>query len=56
MNLEDERRLKFDRRLRSRRGWVTEDEVRSYEESLPDASDKIVEEEEPQARPETGAE
>jgi len=42
MNLEDERRLKFDVRLRGRRGWVGEDELKSYEESLPDASSKIA--------------
>lgn len=41
MNLEDERRLKFDVRLRNRRGWVNEEELRSYEASLPDVSKKI---------------
>jgi hypothetical protein len=54
MNLEDERRLKFDRRLRGRRGLVTPDELRTYEESLADSSDKIAPNEEPPpSHPET---
>lgn len=55
MNLEDERRLKFDRRLRNRRGWVTDDEARAHEESLPDASHKISSgEDQPETKPEAG--
>jgi len=42
MNLEDERRLKFDRRLASRRGWVSPEELSAEISSLPDASDKIA--------------
>ncbi len=42
MNLEDERRLKFDRRLASRRGWVTRDELTAKIASLPDAGDKMA--------------
>ena len=41
MNLEDEQKLKFDRRLRNRRGWVSDQEVRGYEEGLPDVADKV---------------
>lgn len=41
MNLEDERRLKFDVRLRNRRGWVSDDEFQAYESSLADVSGKI---------------
>ena len=41
MNLEDEQKLKFDRRLRKRRGWVSDQEVRGYEEGLPDVADKV---------------
>jgi len=42
MNLEDERRLKFDVRLRGRRGWVTEKELEAYKSSLPDVSEKLT--------------
>jgi len=41
MNLEDERRLKFDVRLRGRRGWVSDQELQAYVTSLPDVSGKI---------------
>ena len=42
MNLEDERRLKFDLRLRGRRGLVSKPELEAYEASLPDVSNKIL--------------
>lgn len=42
MNLEDERRLKFDRRLASRRGWVTREELSAEIASLTDATSKIA--------------
>lgn len=42
MNLEDERRLKFDRRLRNRRGFVTRQEIAAEEASLEDAAGKIA--------------
>lgn len=42
MNLEDERRLKFDRRLANRRGWVSPEELSAEIASLADASDKIA--------------
>ena len=45
MNLEDEQKLKFDRRLRNRRGGVSDQEVRGYEEGLPDVADKAEGEE-----------
>lgn len=34
------RNLKFDRRLHTRRGWVTPAELDAEIESLPDAADK----------------
>ena len=46
MNLEDQRRLKFDRRLRNRRGWVTSEEVAAEEASLPDAAGKAAKDDE----------
>jgi hypothetical protein len=42
MNLEDERRLKFDRRLASRRGWVTREELSAEIAALTDATNKIA--------------
>lgn len=41
MNLEAERRLKFDRRLQRRQGWVTQEELQAELDSLPDSADKI---------------
>jgi hypothetical protein len=52
MDNEATARLKFDRRLASRRGWVEPEELEQELASLPDASDKIQEVgEEPQAKP-----
>ena len=50
MNLEDERRLKFDSRLRNRRNLVTPREIEAFEASLPDVSQKIAA---PESSPET---
>jgi len=49
MNLTEERKLKFDRRLQGRKDWVTDVEVQAELDSLPDVSDKIAapEEDEP---------
>ncbi len=43
--------LQFDRRLRSRRGWVAPDAFETHLEQLPDVTDKgeMLGEEEPQA-------
>jgi hypothetical protein len=41
MNLEAERRLKFDRRLEGRRTVVSEAEIDAELEALPDSSAKI---------------
>jgi hypothetical protein len=50
MNLEAERKLKFDRRLHRRSGWISKQELESELSDLPDAADKIyVPEEEPEA-------
>lgn len=35
-------RLRFDRRLQSRRGWIAPEELERYLESLPDVSDKLT--------------
>lgn len=54
MNLEDERRLKFDVRLRNRRGWVSDDEFQAYQASLADVSGKIKKEDDSQGDPSAG--
>ena len=41
MNREANKRLKFDRRLINRRGWVSKAELEDALESLPDLSHKI---------------
>lgn len=46
MNLEAERKLKFDRRMQGRPGWASEDEVQAELASLPDCADKIADEDE----------
>ena len=51
MNLEDEQKLKFDRRLRNRRGWVKDEDVQAYEQALPDVSEKAAAEEDEQQSP-----
>jgi hypothetical protein len=42
MDRESVERLKFDRRLQRRRGWVDEEELESHVESLPDVSAKMT--------------
>jgi len=44
MNLEAERKLRFDRRMQGRPGWATEEEIQAELDSLPDCSTKIAEE------------
>ena len=51
MNLEDEQKLKFDRRLRNRRCWVKDEDVQAYEQALPDVSEKAAAEEDEQQSP-----
>jgi len=41
MDLEAERKLKFDRRLRERWGWISDAELEAELASLPDAADKM---------------
>jgi hypothetical protein len=56
MNLKAERRLKFDRRLQQRVGWVTPGELAAELESLPDVSSKVwVEEPRAATDPQTDA-
>lgn len=42
MDRESVERLRFDRRLHSRRGWVEESDIASHLESLQDVSDKMT--------------
>ena len=56
MDNESTSRLKFDRRLATRRGWVEPDELEQELASLPDAADKMVALDEPaEASQETSA-
>jgi len=41
MNQEAEARLKFDRRLEGRRGWVSEEEIQAELSALPDVANKL---------------
>ena len=45
MNLEAERKLKFDRRMQGRPGWASEEEVQAELASLPDSAEKVADEE-----------
>jgi len=42
MNLESERKLKFDRRLTGRRDWVTDEELEAELEALPDSAANVL--------------
>lgn len=42
MNIEAESKLKFDRRLRDRRGWVSDEELQAELDSLPDVAEKVL--------------
>jgi|TARA_B110000263_G_C14945163_1_gene345455 hypothetical protein len=46
MNLEAERKMKFDRRMEGRSGWASEEELQAELASLPDSVDKISDEDE----------
>ena len=46
MNLEAERKLKFDRRMQGRPGWASEEEIQAELASLPDCADKVADEDE----------
>jgi hypothetical protein len=60
MNLEAERKLKFDRRMEGRPDWAGEEEFRAELAALPDSADKIAEDEddaeEPTAAPDAAPE
>ena len=45
MNLESQRKLKFDRRLQNRPGWVSAEDFASEVEALGDASENVAEDE-----------
>ena len=47
-------KLRFDRRLRHRRDWISTTDFSEELESLPDVSDKIAPPEEAQDAPEEG--
>ncbi len=42
MDRESVERLRFDRRLRRRRGWVEQSDYEAHLESLADTSDKMI--------------
>jgi hypothetical protein len=44
MNLEAERKLKFDRRMAGRPGWAGEEEFKAELASLPDSAEKAADE------------
>ena len=46
MNRQEQSKLKFDRRLRNRPGWVSEEEMGSELETLSDAASNVAEEDE----------
>jgi hypothetical protein len=41
MNLKDERKLKYDRRLVEHQDWISDGELESELSQLPDATDKM---------------
>ncbi len=41
MNLEAERKMRFDRRMEGRLGWASEEELQAELASLPDSVDKV---------------
>lgn len=45
MNRQEQGKLKFDRRLRNRPGWVSEEEIDAELETLSDAAGNVAEEE-----------
>ena len=55
MDLESNKKLRLDRRLTGRRGWIDEKALQASLEELPDVSDKVAppefEEPEPVAEP-----
>jgi hypothetical protein len=64
MDRESVERLRFDRRLQRRRGWVAQSDYEAHLESLADTSDKMIRgigesetpDESPEAAPEQAAE
>ena len=49
MNREEQSKLKFDRRLRNRPGWVSQDDFDSEVEKLADAAGNVAADEEESA-------
>ena len=46
MNREEQSKLKFDRRLRNRPGWISQEDFESEVENLADAAENVADEEE----------
>lgn len=55
MNVDDVKKLKFDRRMERRRGWLAPGEMEAHLESLTDASAKVHEPTEEEIAKLTGA-
>ena len=53
MNNDSTRKLKVDRRLIHRRGWISKNELQKQLDSLPDVSDKIAPPDESEGEGET---
>lgn len=51
MNRESQSKLKFDRRLRGRPGWVSEQEVEAELAGLEDVSDNVADDDSREAEP-----
>ena len=51
MNLTAESKLKFDRRMQGRAGWISDQELQSELDDLPDVAEKIATEEDEPAVP-----
>jgi hypothetical protein len=55
MNRDAMEKLRLDRRLTNRRGWISKAELERSLEALPDVSDKIAPREEEEAEPPNAA-
>jgi len=53
MNNDSTRKLKVDRRLIHRRGWISKNELQKQLDALPDVSDKIAAPDESEGEGET---
>ena len=53
MNNESIEKLRLDRRLHSRRGWIAEKDLQAELDALPDVSDKIKQQDDGEPQPDT---